>query len=62
MCEPLDSNLTCSVSHHVLDSGYHCVAFNLLVLCTTCKQTLIEVGQAKDRIWKRQSKLSSSVF
>ena len=25
-------------------------------------QTLIDVGQAKDRIWKRQSKLSSLFF
>ena len=58
MCEPLDSNLTGSVSHYVLDSGYHCFGFNLLVLSTTCRaaRATDRCGQAKGRIWKRQSK------
>jgi hypothetical protein len=49
MCEPQDSNLTGSVSHYALDSGYHCFGFNLLVLSTTC-----ELLQATDVVVKQR--------
>ena len=41
-----------------LDSDYHCFGFNLLVLSTTCRaaRATDRCGQAKGRIWKRQSK------